>query len=89
MKLAELAGMSATSLRNKYKDYYGITIKEDYRACKMIRAKELLEAGYRVNETAYMVGFRDVSSFSTAFSTYHRIRPKEIVQSNSPPLTLS
>lgn len=66
-QLAREAGMSHPKLNRCFRQVYGLTVFEYLRNERLNRAKEMLDNGLNVTETAYAVGYESLSHFSQAF----------------------
>ncbi|WP_233572610.1 AraC family transcriptional regulator [Fretibacterium sp. OH1220_COT-178] len=65
--LARHGHINECSLKRAFKRVYGLPVHSYIRERRMSAAKELLELGRGVAETAFCVGYGDASSFSRAF----------------------
>ena len=68
-QLAREAGMSHPKLNRCFRELYGMTVFEYLRNERLLRAREMLDQGLNVTETAYAVGYDSISHFSKAFKT--------------------
>ena len=76
--LAAVAGMSMTTFKDKYRQYFEETPFETIRAARLDQAFARLMTGRTsVTEAAYRAGYRHVSSFSDAFLKRFGCRPSE------------
>ncbi len=66
-QLAREAGMSHPKLNRCFREMYGMTVFEYLRNERLNRAREMLDQGLNVTETAYAVGYDSISHFSKAF----------------------
>jgi AraC-like DNA-binding protein len=67
-KLARIALMSETKLKNVFKKAFGMGMYEYYQKNRMHKAKELLNINkYSVSEVGTMIGYQNLSNFSNAF----------------------
>jgi AraC-like DNA-binding protein len=67
-RLAKIAMMSASKLKMKFKEAYGMRLYEYYNRCRLRKAREILTQGKAtVKEVAYTIGYSNVSNFSAAF----------------------
>ena len=73
--LAKEFGYERSSLYRSFVSRYGIGAKEYLTDIRMTRAKDFLASGRTVQETAYLVGFRDEFGFSRAFKKYYGVPP--------------
>lgn len=77
-KLARIALMSETKLKNTFKKAYGISLFEYYQKNRMHKAKELLNIDkYSVSEVGMMIGYQNLSNFSSAFKKEFGHLPSE------------
>lgn len=65
--IATKIGMSPRTLTSHYKAYFGTTISHSLCQVRLNQASQLLQRGYSVSETAYMVGY-SANHLSTKFS---------------------
>lgn len=85
--LASKMGTSRMTLYRKFKAITGQSPGSFIRSIRLKRAAELLRSGAcNVTETAYRVGFGDVSSFSTSFKSQYKQSPKDYAQGNQSPV---
>lgn len=78
---AEKLFMSRMTLYRKFKAITGDTPGAFIRSIRMNKAAGILATGeYNVSETAELVGFTDLSSFSTAFKNYFDVPPSKYTQ---------
>ncbi len=76
--LSMVAGLNANKLQAGFHERYGKSVFEYLREYKMQTAKVLLEDGRsNVSETAWHVGYVNVSHFSAAFKKRFGILPKQ------------
>jgi len=77
-KLARIALMSETKLKNAFKKAYGMGLFEYYQKNRMHKAKELLNVNkYSVSEVGVMIGYQNLSNFSSAFKKEFGHLPRE------------
>ena len=76
--IAESFGYDRTYLYRAFKSRYGVGIKEYISSVRMEKAKDFLEDGYSVKESAHMVGYGDEFGFSKAFKERYGIAPSKI-----------
>jgi AraC-like DNA-binding protein len=77
--IADAAGMNPGSLQRLFRAIEGATIFEYVRGRKLDRAREALERdNISVGEAAYLVGYKTLGNFSTAFRRRFGISPKQI-----------
>ena len=81
-ELAREAAMSSSKLQKCFKQVIGKAIAEYALSEKMEWAKRLLSTRlYSVSEVGYKVGYANLSHFTEAFHKYHRIKPKQFLDS--------
>jgi len=73
--LAEQAGMGETKLKLLFKQYFGNAVFTYLRNKRMIIAGELIGGKKTIKEIARITGFKHVTNFSTAFTTYYGMAP--------------
>ncbi len=77
-KLARIALMSETKLKNIFKRAFGMGMYEYYQKNRMHKAKELLNTGkYSVSEVGAMIGYQNLSNFSNSFKKEFNYLPKD------------
>lgn len=69
-------GINEFKLKRGFREIYGTTPYQALLEMRMQRARQLLEAGSRVAQAAYAVGYAHPANFSTAFEKYFGFRPK-------------
>ena len=74
--LAEAFFISKSYLCRIFKSVTGSTPNEYLTSMRVLKAKELLNAGYSVNFTGEMVGFKSTSHFIRTFTKFEGISPK-------------
>ena len=80
--LAREANMSSSKLQKCFKQVIGKAIAEYALSEKMEWAKRLLSTRlYSVSEVGYKVGYANLSHFTEAFCKYHRIKPRQYLDS--------
>jgi AraC family transcriptional regulator, transcriptional activator of the genes for pyochelin and ferripyochelin receptors len=81
LTLAEIArkvGINRTKLVLGFKKAYGTSLQAYWRDLKLVHARQLLRSGnVRVTEIAYIAGYSEVSSFSSAFTRKFGLSPRE------------
>jgi AraC-like DNA-binding protein len=81
-KLSRISAMSPTSLKTKFKKYYGETIFGYYQKNKLERARKLLDSKVPVKVVATEIGYSNPSHFTLAFkkeygfSPWHYLNPQ-------------
>lgn len=80
-KLARIALMSESKLKKIYKQSFGMGLYEYYQKNRMHKAKEMLNTGeYSVSEVGAMLGYSNLSNFSTSFKKEFNQLPKNSLQ---------
>jgi YesN/AraC family two-component response regulator len=75
--LARAVGLSATSLRRRFKEAFGSTPMAYLEQVRMEEAVHLVkEVDLSIKEVARKVGYRDANNFSTAFKRFHGNPPQ-------------
>ena len=74
-KLARIAQMSGTKLKQRFKQVYGYRLYEFYNKQRLEKAKELISKGITPKEAGYSIGFSDVSNFTKAFKKEYGYTP--------------
>jgi len=79
--LAHTVGTNETTLKTHFKAVYGVTVFGYLTACRMERAKALLEKEQlKVAVVAQEVGYKYASHFSTAFRKYFGYLPTKLLR---------
>jgi len=78
--LAELAGLSLSGFKQKFRRETGITPREYINLLKIEKAKEYLIAGASVTETAFALDFSSSSYFSVLFRQIENMAPREFIR---------
>lgn len=78
--LAELAGLSLSGFKQKFRRETGITPREYINLLKIEKAKEYLSAGASVTETAFALDFSSSSYFSVLFRQMEDMPPSEYLK---------
>jgi signal transduction histidine kinase/DNA-binding response OmpR family regulator len=77
-KVAELMGISVSTLYRKVKALTDLNTIEYIRLVRLKKAAELLtEGNYRINEISYLVGFSSPSYFATSFQKQFGLSPSQ------------
>ncbi|WP_264644397.1 helix-turn-helix transcriptional regulator [Candidatus Symbiopectobacterium sp. NZEC127] len=76
--LAQQAAMSPTSLRNKFRQAYGISVFDFLRNSRLALAYRLLEQGHPVQQAAWMSGYQHATNLATAFRRHYGIAPSDV-----------
>jgi DNA-binding response OmpR family regulator len=83
-KLATSMNMSRATLYRKVKNISELTPNDFIRLIRLKKAAELLvQKEYRVNEIAFIVGFRSSSYFSKCFQKQFGVLPKDFEKSRT------
>ncbi len=77
-ELAQLAAMSSSSLRSKFRQAYGLPVFDYLRDCRLALARRYLQQGYSVQQAAWMSGYQHATNFSTAFRRRYGIAPSDL-----------
>lgn len=75
IKLARIAQMSSTKLKQRFKQVYGYRLYEFYNKQRLEKARELIIHGITPKEAGYTIGFSDVSNFTKAFKKEYGFTP--------------
>ena len=76
--LARIALMSESKLKKIYKQAFGMGLYEYYQKNRMHKAKELLNSGeYTVSQVGSMLGYHNLSNFSTSFKKEFNQLPRD------------
>lgn len=79
--LREKVNMSHSTFYRKIKGLTGISAQEFIRKIKIRSSLQILMTGsYNISETAYMIGFSDVSYFSQCFKEEFGMPPSEYIK---------
>lgn len=77
--LARLALMSGSKLKQVFKKAFGMSLFEFFQKNRMERAKEMLLSNmYSVSEVGKILGYQNLSNFSTAFKKEFGYLPKNV-----------
>ena len=77
--VASLMGMSESFFRTKFKKEIGISPAGFFTNLRISRAKQLLQQGHSVTETAMMMEFSTPNYFSTVFHRVTNMTPTEYI----------
>lgn len=81
LELSLAIHMNDCKLKRSFKQYFGKTVYEFIREQRFEKAFSLLESGkYNVSETAFAVGYTNVSHFSKTFKERFGITPRDLCQ---------
>ncbi|WP_157543995.1 helix-turn-helix transcriptional regulator [Mucilaginibacter paludis] len=75
-ELANLSGLGLTKLQKLFTQVFGQSIHQYYQTMRMIQAASLL-SNLSVSETAYKLGFTNLSHFTRVFERHHQLKPKQ------------
>jgi len=75
--LADMAAMSSSGLRAKFRAMYGVPVFDYLRKCRLRLAKHYLEQGFSVEQSANKVGYTHATNFSTAFRREFGFSPRQ------------
>src|SRR4051812_15117462 len=75
-ELANLSGLGLTKLQQLFMQVFGQSIHKYYQTMRMIQAASLL-SNLSVSETAYKLGFTNLSHFTRVFERHHQLKPKQ------------
>jgi AraC-like DNA-binding protein len=79
-KLAKMAAMSPSKLKNSFKEIYGLPIYQYFQKHRMNKAKAmLLSRKYSVKEVGIEVGFSNLSNFAKAFKKSFDQLPSDLI----------
>jgi len=79
-KLAKMAAMSPSKLKNAFKEVYGLPIYQYFQKHRMNKAKAmLLSSKYNVKEVGMEVGYSNLSNFAKAFKKSFDQLPSDII----------
>jgi AraC-like DNA-binding protein len=73
--LARNIGMSATRMKQLFRQIFGDSIYNYYQAERMNEAARLL-SDFSVSQVGYRIGFSNLSHFTRLFEKHHQIKPK-------------
>ena len=77
--LARLVGLNEFKLKIGYRQAFGVTMGEDLREARLVRAHALLSKGGRtVTDAALTVGYGNVGDFGIAFRRRFGVSPREV-----------
>ena len=77
-QLANKAHMSVSKLKYTFKAVHGTSIYNYYQKARMEKSLELLQDGKTVAETAYELGYSDVSNFTRNFKKQFNLPPGSV-----------
>ena len=74
-EIAQLCGMSVSSMQKLFYKYTGMGMIKYYSNLRMYRARQLLEGGMNVKQTAIDLGYEDQNYFSIVYCKHFGIPP--------------
>lgn len=77
-QLATKVHMSVSKLKYVFKAVHGTSIYNYYQKARMEKSLELLQEGKTVTETAYELGYSDLSNFTRTFKKQFNLSPGSI-----------
>ncbi|WPP48800.1 helix-turn-helix domain-containing protein [Catalinimonas niigatensis] len=78
-ELSKLIGLNNNKLKKKFKELFGVPVFKFLQEERLSKAYELLsQTEMGVQETAWLVGYESLSSFSNAFYQKFGFRPAEV-----------
>ncbi|MFJ5333141.1 helix-turn-helix transcriptional regulator [Pectobacterium versatile] len=77
-ELAQMAAMSTSSLRTKFRQAYGHSVFDYLRDCRLELARRYLVQGYSVQQAAWMSGYQHATNFATAFRRRYGMAPSDV-----------
>lgn len=81
LELSRMICMNDCKLKRSFKQYFGNTVYEFVREQRLEKAFALLEqGGHNVSESAFAVGYTNVSHFSESFHKKFGILPREMIR---------
>lgn len=81
LELSKLVGVNKTTLNKSFRRFYGSSIFEYLRICRLEKSKLLLQRGRKnVTEVAFEVGYSQQSSFTTEFKKYFGKNPRNYLE---------
>lgn len=78
IELAHHVGLNDFKLKKGFKALFGSTIFNYRHSIRMIKAKEMLQSGFLVNEVSEEIGYKHAHHFSVAFKAYFDVSPSKI-----------
>ncbi|MBU5592631.1 AraC family transcriptional regulator [Clostridium sp. MSJ-4] len=81
LELSRIIQMNDYKLKRLFKLYFGKTVYEFIREQRLEKAFSLLQGGnYNVSQTAFAVGYTNISHFSSAFQKRFGITPRALMK---------
>lgn len=76
-RIARAVGISTSSIQRHFKERFGIAVSDFIRQERLETARAALERdGIPISQAAYLAGYRNPSSFTTAFKKAYGVTPK-------------
>lgn len=76
-RIAREVGISTSSIQRHFKEHFGTTVSDFIRQERLETARAALERdGIPISQAAYLAGYRNPSSFTTAFKKAYGVTPK-------------
>ncbi|MFB9948795.1 helix-turn-helix transcriptional regulator [Rhizobium puerariae] len=76
-RIARHVGVSTSSMQRHFKERFGMTVSDFIRQKRLEMARSALERdGIPISQAAYIAGYRNPSSFTTAFKKTYGVSPK-------------
>jgi AraC-like DNA-binding protein len=76
-RIAREVGISTSSIQRHFKEHFGTTVSDFIRQERLETARAALERdGIPIAQAAYLAGYRNPSSFTTAFKKAYGVTPK-------------
>ncbi|MBE6576509.1 MAG: helix-turn-helix domain-containing protein [Ruminococcaceae bacterium] len=75
-EIAELCRTSVSSLQKTFSRYAGVGVMQYYEQIRMQKARELLQDGASVKNTALRLGYDDMNYFSAAYKRFYGQSPR-------------
>lgn len=80
LELARMVGTNDYKLKTSFKEMFGTTVFGYVREQRLEKALHLMTSGAcNVSESAYAVGYSNLSHFSAAFKERYGVNPREVV----------
>lgn len=79
-ELAQVAAMSPSSLRSKFKACYGQTLFDFLKQKRLQMARDYLLRGYSVQQAAHFAGYSYATNFTTAFRKHFGVAPSSLIR---------
>lgn len=77
--LSQNSSMCVSKLSRIFKSVIGKTIFQYYHDLKMEKAMSLLKSNeYSITDTAYILGYHNISKFSSAFKKHYNLTPSQV-----------